>query len=278
MLIKILSRKNNSFGKLMNYISKEADSQTLCYNLPQTDELNILQQEFIQNNAYRSKGAKNNMYHHILSFSSKDKAVITPEILHDVALHYINKAGLENHLVYGRVHTDRENLHWHLMSSQNSFHNKKGFRLSKSELKALQVEMEEYTKEYYPQIKHSFAYTTNKRNLTLGLETSKAVIKPTEQEFQIAKLGRITEKEKLIDHLKAIAKASSTTLEFENRITQDSKYELYRYRDKIHGIVDKEQNKKYRLTTLFKTKELATIYRMLQSKDKQVEQQREQQR
>ena len=278
MLIKILSRKNNSFVKLMNYISKEADSQTLCYNLPQTEELNILQKEFIQNNAYRSKGAKNNMYHHILSFSSKDKMVITPEILHDVALYYINKAGLENHLVYGRVHTDRDHTHWHLMSSQNSFHSRKGFRLSKSELKALQVEMEEYTKAHYPQIKHSFAYTTNKRNLTLGLETSKAVIKPTEQEFQITKQGKTTEKEKLIAYLKAIAKQSSSIREFENRITQDSKYGFYSYRDKIHGIMDKEQNKKYRLTTLFKTKELATIYRMLQSKDKQVEQQREQQR
>lgn len=278
MLIKILSRKNNSFGKLMNYISKEADSQTLCYNLPQTDELNILQQEFIQNNAYRSKGAKNNMYHHILSFSSKDKLVITSEILHDVALHYINKAGLENHLVYGRVHTDRDHTHWHLMSSQNSFHSRKGFRLSKSELKALQVEMEEYTKAHYPQIKHSFAYTTNKRNLTLGLETSKAVIKPTEQEFQIKKQGKTTEKEKLIAYLKIIAKQSSSILEFENRITQDSKYGFYSYRDKIHGIMNKEQNKKYRLTTLFKTKEVATIYRMLQSKDKIVEHQKEKER
>lgn len=278
MLIKILSRKNNSFGKLLDYISKEADSQSLCYNLPQTNELNILQQEFIQNNAYRSKGAKNNMHHHILSFSSKDKAVITSDILHEMAMQYITKAGLENHLVYGRVHNDRDHVHWHLMSSQNSFHSKKGFRLSKSQLKALQVEMEEYTKEQYPQIKHSFAYTTNKRNLTLGFETSKAVIKPTEQEFQIAKQGKATEKQQLIEYLKAIAKASSTTLEFENRVAQDSKYELYRYRDKIHGIMDKEQNKKYRLTTLFKTKELATIYRMLQSKDKQVEQQREQQR
>lgn len=278
MLIKILSRKNNSFGKLLDYISKEADSQSLCYNLPQTDELNILQQEFIQNNTYRSKGAKNSMYHHILSFSSKDKAVITPEILDEMAMQYITKAGLENHLVYGRVHTDRDHVHWHLMSSQNSFHSKKGFRLSKSELKTLQVEMEEFTKEQYPQIKHSYAYTTNKRNLTLGFETSKAVIKPTEQEFQIAKQGKTTEKEKLIDHLKAIAKASSTTLEFEKRIAQNSKYELYRYRDKIHGIMDKEQNKKYRLTTLFKTKELATICRMLQSKDRQLEQQREQQR
>lgn len=278
MLIKILSRKNNSFGKLMDYISKEADSQNLCYNLPQTEELNILQKEFIQNNAYRSKGAKNNMYHHILSFSSKDKMVVTPEILHDVALYYINKAGLENHLVYGRVHNDREHIHWHLMSSQNSFHSRKGFRLSKSELKTLQLEMEEYTKAHYPQIKHSFAYTTNKRNLTLGLEISKAVIKPTEQEFQITKQGKTTEKEKLIAYLKTIAKQSNSIREFENRITQDSKYGFYSYRDKIHGIMDKEQNKKYRLTTLFKTKELATIYRMLQSKDKIVEPQKEKER
>lgn len=278
MLIKILSRKNNSFGKLLNYISKESDSQSLCYNLPQTNELDILQQEFVQNDTYRSKGAKNRMYHHILSFSSKDKAHITPEILHEIALQYITKAGLENHLVYGRVHNDREHIHWHLMSSQNDFHNKKSFRLSKSQLKSLQVEMEQYTKEHYPQIKHSFAYISNKRNLTLGFETSKAFIKPTEQEFQIAKQGKETEKKQLIEYLKTIAKASSTTLEFENHISQNSQYELYTYRGKIQGILDKSNAKKYRLTTLFKTKELATIYRMLLSKEKMVEQQREQQR
>lgn len=262
----------------MDYISKEADSQSLCWNLPQTDKLDILQQEFIQNNTYRSKGAKNNMYHHILSFSAKDSAIITPDMLQAVAEQYIVKAQLEDHLVYGRVHSDQEHLHWHLMTSQNSFRSKKGFRLSKSELKSLQMEMEEFTKEQYPQIKHSFAYTTNKRNLTLGLETSKAVVKPTEQEFQITKLGRVSEKGQLIEHLKGLAKASQSTLEFENRITQDSKYGLYSYRDKIHGIMDKEQNKKYRLTTLFKSKELSTIYRMLQAKEKQLTQEREQQR
>ena len=278
MLIKILSRKNNSFGKLMDYISKEADSQSLCWNLPQTNELDVLQQEFVRNDAYRSKGAKNRMYHHILSFSAKDSAVITSDIMQSIAERYIAKAQLENHLVYGRVHSDKEHIHWHLMSSQNCFRSKKGFRLSKSELKALQVEMEEYTKQHYPQIKHSFAYTTNKRNLTLGLETSKAVIKPTEQEFQIAKQGKASEKQQLIEYLKTIAKASSTTLEFENHISQNSQYELYTYRGKIQGILDKTNAKKYRLTTLFKTKELATIYRMLLPKDKMVEKQREQQR
>lgn len=262
----------------MDYISKETDSQSLCWNLPQTSQLDILQQEFIQNNHYRSKGAKNRMYHHILSFSSKDKSVITPEMLHNIALHYITEAQLENHLVYGRVHSDKDHIHWHLMSSQNCFRSKKGFRLSKSELKALQIEMEENTKQHYPQIKHSYAYTTNKRNLTLGLETSKAVIKPTEQEFQIAKQGKASEKQQLIEYLKTIAKASSTTLEFENQISENSQYELYTYRGKIQGVLDKSNNKKYRLTTLFKTKELATIYRMLQSKDKMVEQQREHER
>ncbi len=278
MLIKILSRKNNSFGKLMDYISKEADSQSLCWNLPQTNELDVLQQEFVRNDAYRSKGAKNRMYHHILSFSAKDSAVITSDMLQSIAESYITKAQLENHLVYGRVHSNQSHLHWHLMSSQNSFRSKKGFRLSKSELKSLQMEMEEFTKEHYPQIKHSFAYTTNKRNLTLGLETSKAVVKPTEQEFQIAKLGKVSEKGQLIEHLKLLAKTSQSTLEFENLIAQDSKYGLYSYRDKIHGIMDKEQNKKYRLSTLFKSKELSTIYRMLKTKEKELTQEKEQQR
>lgn len=278
MLIKILSRKNNSFGKLMDYISKEADSQSLCWNLPQTNELDIIQKEFIHNNTYRSKGAKNNMYHHILSFSAKDSVVITSDMLQTIAEKYIDKAKLENHLVYGRVHSDKEHIHWHLMSSQNSFRSKKGFRLSKSELKSLHVGMEEFTKEQFPQIKYSYAYTTNKRNLTLGFETSQAIIKPTEQEFQMAKQGKVSEKGQLIEYLKTLAKASQSTLEFENRIAQDSKYGFYRYRDKIHGIMDKEQNKKYRLSTLFKSKDLSTIYRMLKAKELQLTQEREQQR
>lgn len=262
----------------MGYISKEADSQSLYWNLPQTNQLDILQQEFIQNNFYRSKGAKNRMYHHILSFSSKDKSVITPEMLHNIALHYITEAQLENHLVYGRVHTDKDHIHWHLMSSQNCFHSKKGFRLSKSELKALQIEMEEHTKEHYPQIKHSFVYTANKRNLTLGLKTSKVQIKPTEQEFQIARQGKASEKQLLIEQVKTLARASTTVPDFERLINQDTQYGFYSYRGKIHGIIDKHNNKKYRLTTLFQTKELTSIYRMLKSKEKQKEQEKEQQR
>ncbi|THV60715.1 relaxase/mobilization nuclease domain-containing protein [Chryseobacterium candidae] len=276
MLIKILSRKNKSFRSLIGYIDREAEGQELYWNVAQNSTPEILEKEFLENDEYRSSQAKNRMYHHILSFSAKDKAVITPELLENVAQEYIVKANLENHLVYGRVHSDTEHYHWHLLSSQNAYHSTKGFRLSKVELKNLQVQMEEFTRLQYPEIKYSYAYS-GKRNLTLGLATSKVTMKLTEQEFRMRKSERSTEKQTVIEYLINLASQVQSPNEFEKAIQQDSRYGFYTYRDKIHGIMDRQNGKKYRLSTLFQTKDLTAIYRQLKSKHKELENQRENQ-
>lgn len=276
MLIKILSRKNKSFRSLIGYIGRETEGQELYWNLPQNSIPELLEKEFLENDVYRSSQAKNRMYHHILSFSAKDKTLITPELLENVAQEYILKAGLENHLVFGRVHYDTEHYHWHLMSSQNAFHSKKGFRLSKAELKNLQTEMEYYTREHFPELKYSYAYS-GKRNLTLGLTTSKVTMKPTEQEFQMGKSERSTEKQTVIEYLINLATQLQSPNDFEKAIQQDARYGFYTYRDNIHGIMDRQNGKKYRLSTLFQTKDLTAIYRQLKSKDKELENQRENQ-
>lgn len=277
MLIKILSRKNKSFRSLIGYIDREAEGQELYWNLPQNSTPEVLEKEFSENDTYRSSQAKNRMYHHILSFSAKDKAVITPELLENVAQEYISKAGLENHLVYGRVHNDKEHIHWHLLSSQNGYHSNKGFRLSKAELKNLQIDMEEFTRLQYPEIKYSYVYS-GKRNLTLGLTTSKVTIKPTEQEFQMRKSERSTEKQTVIEYLINLATQVPSPNDFEKAIQQDARYGFYTYRDKIHGIIDKQNGKKYRLSTLFQTKDLTAIYRQLKSRHKELENQRDKER
>lgn len=262
---------------MIGYIDREAEGQELYWNVPQNATSERLEKEFIENDTYRSSQAKNRMYHHILSFSAKDKAVITPELLESVAQEYIVKANLENHLVYGRVHNDKDHIHWHLLSSQNAYHSKKGFRLSKAELKNLQVQMEELTRLQYPEIKYSYAYSV-KRNLTLGLATSKVTIKPTEQEFQMRKSDRSTEKQELINYLKSLATQVQSPSDFEKAIEQDTRYNFYTYRDKIHGITDRQNGKKYRLNTLFQTKDLTAIYRQLQSKHKELETQKDKER
>lgn len=259
---------------MIGYIGREAEGQELYWNLPQNLGSELLEKEFSENDTYRSSQAKNRMYHHILSFSAKDKAVITQELLENVAQEYILKAGLENHLVFGRVHSDTQHFHWHLISSKNAFHSKKGFRLSKQELKNLQVQMEEFTREHFPELKYSYAYN-GKRNLTLGLTTSKVTMKPTEQEFQMRKSERSTEKQELINYLKSLAIQVHSPNDFEKAIQQDARYGFYTYRDNIHGIMDRQNGKKYRLSTLFQTKDLTTIYRQLKSKNKELENQRQ---
>lgn len=261
---------------MIGYIDREMEGQELYWNVAQNSTPEVLEREFLENDEYRSSQAKNRMYHHILSFSTKDKAVITPELLESVAQEYLLKAGLENHLVFGRVHSDTEHYHWHLISSQNAFHSKKGYRLSKTELKNLQVQMEEFTRLHYPEIKYSYAYS-GKRNLTLGLTTSKVTMKPTEQEFQMRKSERSTEKQTIIEYLINLAIQVPSSNDFEKAIEQDARYGFYTYRYKIHGIMDKQNGKKYRLSTLFQTKDLTAIYRQLKSKDKELENQRENQ-
>lgn len=255
---------------MIGYIDREAKGQKLYWNVPQNATSERLEKEFLENDIFRSKQSKNRMYHHILSFSAKDKAVITPELLESVAQEYIVKANLENHLVYGRVHSDTEHYHWHLLSSQNAYHSTKGFRLSKAELKNLQIHMEEFTRLQYPEIKYSYAYS-GKRNLTLGLTISKVTMKPTEQEFQIRKSERSTEKQTVIEYLINLAIQVQSSNDFEKAIQQDARYGFYTYRDKIHGIMDKQNGKKYRLSTLFQTKDLTAIYRQLKSKNKTLE-------
>lgn len=277
MLIKILSRKNKSFRSLIGYIGRETEGQELYWNLSQNSTPEVLEKEFLENDVYRSSQAKNRMYHHILSFSAKDKSVITPELLENVAQEYISKAGLENHLVFGRVHSDTQHYHWHLISSQNAYHSKKAFRLSKQELKNLQVQMEEFTREHFPELKYSYAYS-GKRNLTLGLATSKVTMKPTEQEFHMRKSERSTEKQTVIEYLINLASQVQSPNDFEKAIEQDTRYNFYTYRDKIHGITDRQNGKKYRLNTLFQTKDLTAIYRQLQSKHKELETQKDKER
>ncbi|MPS72489.1 MAG: hypothetical protein E2590_04980 [Chryseobacterium sp.] len=277
MLIKILSRKNKSFRSLIGYIGREAEGQELYWNVPQNATSERLEKEFLENDIFRSKQAKNRMFHHILSFSAKDKVVITPELLENVAQEYISKANLEDHLVYGRVHNDKEHIHWHLISSQNAYHSKKGFRLSKAELKNLQTEMEEFTRLQYPELKFSYAYS-GKRNITLGLATSKVTMKPTEQEFQMRKSERSTEKQTVIEYLINLATQVQSPNEFEKAIEEHARYGFYTYRDKIHGIMDRQNGKKYRLSTLFQTKDLTAIYRQLKSKSKELENQQDKER
>lgn len=137
--------------------------------------------------------------------------------------------------------------------------------------------MEEFTRLQYPEIKYSYAYS-GKRNLTLGLTTSKVTMKPTEQEFQMRKSERSTEKQTVIEYLINLAIQVPSSNDFEKAIEQDARYGFYTYRDNIHGIMDRQNGKKYRLSTLFQTKDLTAIYRQLKSKDKTLENQKDKER
>lgn len=266
MLIKILSRKTNSFYQLANYINKEKSLEPMCVNFPQTGCPKKIARAFEENLKYKSKRVKNKLYNTVISFHEKD--AISPKILEDITEEFIKQAGLDTHLVYGGFHTDQKHQHIHLMSSSNAYLSPQNFRLSKAQLKELQVRMERYQQAKYPSLRHSMIYTKQDRAVALGFKkVEKAKVKISDAEVHLKKRGVKPQKAYIIEQLKAIAQKSSSVEAFTQGLEADTTLTSYTYRGKLHGIV--YQGKKYRFKTLLQTKDLQQIFRQLKYQTKE---------
>lgn len=234
--------------------------EPICINIPQTTNIETLDKAFQTNAVFQSKALKNQLYHHILSFNPNDP--VTNEILEKTALEYVNQAGLDSFLTYVGFHTSNKNKHIHIMSSSNAYRSKKSFRLSKKELRAVQKQMENFQREHFPQLRNSIIYTKKDRLKAFGFSVENGYKETkTDAEIQIQKRAKTPKKELLKKSLTLLAKQCSNVNDFEKAIETSKELSFYYYRNQLQGLVFKER--KYRLKTLFQTKQLSLIYRAL---------------
>ena len=162
MIVKILTRNSPSYISLINYIidgSKDKDSKPhiITHNL-RSETIVGYEQEFIENEALRKSKRSDRiyMYHEIISLSAnEDNSIMTDALLNDLALRYISLRG-NNGLFIGAIHRDKEHIHIHFMAGGSEFKTGKAFRLTKAELHDLKIKLQEFHREKYPQIAHSF--------------------------------------------------------------------------------------------------------------------------
>ncbi len=237
MIIKSMSRKSKSFSQLYDYLTRDTSSFTFSRN---TYSNSNNKKEFVNefyNNARHLREARGKvyMYHEVLSLEANELSQERQkEILLDMADKYLYQRA-EDHLAFGVVHEEKDNMHLHLMISANEIEGNKRVRLSKQEFSSIQQRMENYKNQKYKDLSQSFMYHS-KKDLTKEKQNEQELknrgaksIRDTIKENLENTFNRTTSKKYLDNHLNSLG------------------YEIYT-RGKSQGI--KYEGKNYRLKTL----------------------------
>jgi hypothetical protein len=159
MIVKSISWKTPGFHELLKYVTEKHKivGTPITQNLPVRDaaDLRSVQRAFLAN-ARHLPPRKNGviLYHEILSFSPADREHLTPEILTDLADHYLALRAAEA-LAYGTVHMERNHPHIHVVISGNLIRQEKKLRLSRPQFAGVKRAIEAYQQERYPELSHS---------------------------------------------------------------------------------------------------------------------------
>ncbi len=244
MIIKSLSRKKPTFSQLIEYMATDSDRKYIYSRNLYTQNLEDyrrIENEFKRNFSFlkRQKNS-NSMYHEILSISKSDLDIERQkEILFSLLDEYTG-ARAKNCLIYGRLHEEENNLHFHLLISSNEIEARKNHYLSKKEFSEVKKGFEKYVLTNFPELKQK--ELINKPKKEQGI---------SRKEFELKKrTGTITKRESIQYRLTKIFNACSTQKEFIDLLRLEN-IKVY-IRGKNIGFIDEADKKKrrYRLNKL----------------------------
>ncbi|MDF1882711.1 hypothetical protein JHD49_02020 [Sulfurimonas sp. SAG-AH-194-C21] len=255
MIIKSMSRKSKSFSQLYDYLTRDKSSFTFSRNTyANSNNKKEFVNEFYTNARYlREARGKVYMYHEVLSLEENNLSQERQrEILLDMADKYLYQRA-EDHLAFGVVHEEKNNMHLHLMISANEIEGEKRVRLSKQEFSSIQQRMENYKNQKYTELKDSFMYH-NKKDLS----------KEKKQEQELKNRGAKSIKDEIKRNLKETFTKATSEMYLENHL-KSMGYKIYT-RGNTQGISYK--NKNYRLKTLGLEKEYKQLFKIFEQKSK----------
>ena len=241
MIIKSMSRKEPSFGQLMDYIDRDGGEERyrIRHNLVARDRARI-RGEF-EHNATHMRSRKNGvfLYHEIISLTRAEgiPLEVQKERLHQIAQEYIAARAPQN-LCYGGLHDDKDHsLHYHLLISANRAGEAKRHRLSKEQFRTIQISLERYVLESFPELEQRIAIDKRADDR----------VKLPEAELR-RRGGKATQREEVAARVRD-ALGASQGREGLHRALQHSGLEFY-VRGNTLGVIDGATGKRHRLHTL----------------------------
>lgn len=255
MIIKSMSRKSKSFSQLYDYLTRDTSSFTFSKNTyANSKDKKEFVHEFYDNARYlRGARGKVYMYHEVLSLEENKLSLERQkEILLDMADKYLYQRA-QDHLAFGVVHEDKNNMHLHLMISANVIEGEKRVRLSKQEFSQIQQRLENYKNQKYQELKQSTFY-----------QDKKEFSKEKQNEQELKNRGARSVKDEIKENLRDTFSKATSNLYVENHL-KNLEYTLYT-RGNTQGVTYKSKN--YRLKTLGLEKK----YKQLFKKFEQIQQ------
>ena len=239
-----MSRKKADFGKLFDYMEKEAEADLrISRNLYDLEKEQVLR-AYRKNFEYLAKRKNGNSYYHeIISLEKNEKIPKErqKEILFALANKYLEKRA-ERHLCYGVIHNDREHLHAHLMISSNKKYSRERNFLYKKEFCEIQREIEQYRLEKYPELETARLFTQERKR---SLQSSKSRDREYRQKMRTGQESRAERVKQTAWEALAL---SYTEKDFKEKL-RSAGLEFYK-RGKTAGVIDlkaqAEGKKKYK--------------------------------
>lgn len=248
MIIKSMSRKDQSFDTLYDYIKKGMEG---LYDYPNAfvhnfysafdDRKHIL--KGFNDNVTKLKKRKNgnNLYHEVISVKvnpniKRDKHYTA---LYDITRDYISMRA-DKCLVIGGIHDEHDHhIHMHLMISSNELGSNKRLRLSKKDFSVVKQLTEEKALALHPELAQK-ALISAKDKKSSSINKNEDALKRRTKKPSI--------KDQFKDRLKTIFDRSVDKADFFNNL-EKADIEIYT-RGKTVGFKDVKHNRKHRLKTL----------------------------
>lgn len=209
--------------------------------------------EFEKNESLRITRTKASVsiFHHILSFSSKDKEQVTDAMLKDMADKLIALRAPDC-LYVGTKHIDHDHIHIHLAMSAVDLAGR-SVRISKSKFQEIKKELDRYQKEHWPNLVHSLPEHGKKERM-----------KDRERVVEKSKTQRPLEKDILLTVLESAYQSSTSTEQFLS-LLQDNGYSPYYRSGTLTGV--SVENLRFRFSRLGYSQEKIKALSLLQEKE-----------
>ena len=246
MIIKSMARKAPTFTQLVAYFGRNVgmgDEATFSRNLYHAGaNARLVAKQFQENYRFlpeRRNG--NSLYHEVIVLENQphlSKKQLS-RILVELADRYCERRAPDQ-LAWGRVHFDTEFPHIHLMLSANAIRSNKRCRLNRASFANIQVDLEQYKQQNFPELRGMPVYTRQSPNhnpkITLNEgEAIRRTKKPSRKMQAFALLEPIFQ-----------SATERATLEAQ---LKGAGYQLYQ-RGKTWGVLHQASGTRYRLATL----------------------------
>jgi len=229
MIVKSMSRRSGA-GQLIKYLFNDTSRLVAEDKNPVLIKKNVRSnsmeewiKEFKENESLRINNRSDNvkLFHTVLSFSNKDKGVITEQMLNDIAKQYMKLRGGDS-MYIGAVHYEKDHTHIHLVQSGTKYRTGESNRISREEFKHLKLALQSYQQEKYPELINSLP------------EHGKGEIYMANPSLDL-RGGRTSKKQELINRIKS-ASVNATSLESVLEELKQAGHEPYYRGGKLTGI------------------------------------------